>query len=248
MVMPKLLHFSERVGCGMTIRLDSGGLCTIWVAQAGVLVKKSRFGFLGATLYNERNVYKAAKTGIALAQQFPKNVLPVQIKNLLLGGFANTAWHCPTAAAIARVLNEALPKESAYEDDAKRIEAIIGTVVPAYGEIIEKSPLVIFPVSRLPLPKEQMKTALRLAWRIRKEPKLREFVELAYAHLCQFRDDITDPVDPTLAEDATPQEAISVLDPFLAIADKVEAERVQLEAEFREYKAAMQAQGRREGV
>ncbi len=109
---------------------------------------------------------------------------------------------------------------------------------------MEKWPLVIFPVSRLPLSKEEMKTALRLAWRIRKEPNLREFVELAYAHICQFRDDITAPIDPTLTKDATPQEAISILDPFLAIADKVEAERAELEAEFREYKAFMQAQGR----
>jgi hypothetical protein len=89
-----------------------------------------------------------------------------------------------------------------------------------------------------------MKTALRLAWRIRKEPKLREFVELAYAHLCQFRDDITAQIDPTLAKDVTPQEAISALDPFLAVAYKVEVERAQLEAEFRQYKAFMHARGR----
>lgn len=242
--MPRLLRFSEKVGCGMTIRLDSGEPCLISVAQTGVLVKRPRFVFLGATLYNERNVYRAAETGMALARRFPTNKLPVQIGNPVLRAFANAAWHCPTAAAIARVLNEALPTESAYDYDAKRIEALIGTVVPAYGEIIENWPLVIFPVSRLPLSKEEMKTALRLAWRLRKEPKLRGFVELAYAHLCQFREDITDPIDPTLTKDATPQRVISILDPFLAIADKVEAERAQLEAEFQQYKMFMQAQGR----
>jgi hypothetical protein len=73
------------------------------------------------------------------------------IKNLALRAFANAAWHCPTAAAVARVFNEAHSTETTDEDDAKWIEAIIGAAVPAYGEIIEKWPLVIFPVSRLPL-------------------------------------------------------------------------------------------------
>jgi hypothetical protein len=242
--MPKVLHFSERVGCEITLRLDSGEPCLISVAQSGVLVRKSRFGFVGAILYNEKNVYLAAKTGVALDQQFSTNRVPLQIKNPVLRAFANAAWHCPTATAVARVLNEALSAQSLSQNDAKKIETIVSTVVPAYGGIIEKWPLVIFPASHLPLPKEEMKTALRLAWRIRKEPNLREFVEFAYLHLCQFRDDVTAPIDPTLTKDATPQETISILDPFLAIADKVETERAQLQAEFQEYKTFMQSQGR----
>ncbi len=195
------------------------------------------------------------------ARSFLKTLLLSGLTEPNLKAFANAVLHCSNCAEVSVVLNEAdaravkrglIPDTSPggpvqpinYEDDAKRIEAIVGTAVPAYGEIMEKWPLVIFPVSRLPLSKEEMKTALRLAWRIRKEPNLREFVELAYAHICQFRDDITAPIDPTLTKDATPQEAISILDPFLAIADKVEAERAELEAEFREYKAFMQAQGR----
>jgi hypothetical protein len=106
--MPKILHFSERVGCGLTMRLNSREPCLISVAQAGVLVRKSRFGFFGAILYNEKNVYLAAKTGMALDQQFPTYLLPVQIVNPVLRAFANAAWHCPTAARVALVLNEAL--------------------------------------------------------------------------------------------------------------------------------------------
>ena len=93
------------------MRLDSGEPCLISVAQAGVRVKKSRFGWFGAVLYNEQNVYKAAKTGMALDRQFPINSLPVPIQNPVLRAFANAAWHCPTAAAVARVMNEALMNE-----------------------------------------------------------------------------------------------------------------------------------------
>jgi hypothetical protein len=111
--MPTILHFSERVGCGITVQLDSGEPCLISVAQAGVRARKSRTGFFGAILYNEKNVYLAAKTGMALDQQFPTHLVPVQIVNPVLRAFANAAWHCPTASTVARVLNEALSRRKA---------------------------------------------------------------------------------------------------------------------------------------
>lgn len=105
--MPKLLHHSETTGCGVTIRLDSGEPCVISVARTGVRVKKSRFGFLGATLYDEKNVYRAAQTAKALSELFPVPKLPVSIDNPVLNAFANAAWHCPTAAAVAVTLGKA---------------------------------------------------------------------------------------------------------------------------------------------
>ena len=33
--MPTVVHFSERVGCGITLRLDGGETCLISVAQTG---------------------------------------------------------------------------------------------------------------------------------------------------------------------------------------------------------------------
>ena len=65
-----MLYFSDssgrRPGRGATIRLDSGEPCLLSIAKSGVLVKRSRYGLLGATLYNETNVYKAAQTAMAL--------------------------------------------------------------------------------------------------------------------------------------------------------------------------------------
>jgi hypothetical protein len=90
------------------MRLDSGEPCLISVAQTGVRVKKSRFGFFGALLYNETNVYQAARTGIALDELFPTDRLPVTIKSPVLRAFANAAWHCATAAEVAITLNRAL--------------------------------------------------------------------------------------------------------------------------------------------
>lgn len=105
--MPEILHFSETVGCGLTVRLDSGEPCLLSVAQSGVLVKKSRFGLLGAILYNEKNTYLAAKTAMALAAIYPQR-LPLEIVNPVLSAFGNAIWQCSTAAEVARTLNEAV--------------------------------------------------------------------------------------------------------------------------------------------
>ena len=105
--MPTLLHYSETVGCGMTIRLDSGEPCLISVAQAGVRVRKSRLGLFGAKLYEETNVYRAAKTAMILDERFPDVKLPVSITNPVLRAFASAAWSCPSAAAVAVAINQA---------------------------------------------------------------------------------------------------------------------------------------------
>src|ERR1700690_1870132 len=110
--MPKLLHYSEKMGCGVTMRLDSGEPCLISVAQTGVRVRNTRFGFLGATLYDEKNVYRAAQTAMALHKRFPEWRLPVSLNNPVLRAFANAAWHCPTAAAVVVALGKA-------QDDAR---------------------------------------------------------------------------------------------------------------------------------
>jgi hypothetical protein len=68
--MTRILRFSEKVRCSATFMLDSGEPCLLSVAQTGVRVRKSRHGFMGPILYNEKSVYLAAKTGIALDALF----------------------------------------------------------------------------------------------------------------------------------------------------------------------------------
>lgn len=135
-------------------------------------------------------------------------------------------------------------KKETHDAKVARIRALIGNVVPAYGEIMEKHPLVIFPTSKLPLPKEDMKIALQLAWTMTNDEKLQTFVSIAYGHLSQFRDDVQIPIDPTLPLDATPYETNQILAPFLAVAKKMEAERDELMAEFDEFRRLSLARAR----
>jgi hypothetical protein len=115
--MPKLLRSSETSGCGATIELDSKEVVFVSIAVTGVLVrlidikggrmKVLMSSFFGPKLYNERNVYKNAKTAQSLSIIYPE--LPaLTFKNPVLTAFANAIWHCRSAAEVSVTLNEAL--------------------------------------------------------------------------------------------------------------------------------------------
>jgi len=64
--------------------------------------------FFGPTLYNEKNVYLAAKTAEALDLLYPEYRVPVTFRNAVLSAFINAIWHCSTASQVATTLNEAI--------------------------------------------------------------------------------------------------------------------------------------------
>lgn len=116
--MPKLIHYSEKVGCGVTIGLDSGETCLISVAQAGVLVRSRQRGlvaaligpFFGPKLYEEKDVYKAANMAMALDVLYSDYQVPIRFKNPVLGAFTNAVWRCATAAEVSIALQSAAQK------------------------------------------------------------------------------------------------------------------------------------------
>jgi hypothetical protein len=95
-------------GCFANVRMDNGDPCFISVAQTGVIVKKSKVGFFGATLYDEKNVYHAAMTAKALFYLYPEQLTPEGINNPVLKAFTNAALHCTNLAEVTGVLNEAV--------------------------------------------------------------------------------------------------------------------------------------------
>jgi hypothetical protein len=153
----KLLYWSETIGCGATIKLRTGEICMVSIAQSGVLVKASRgrfarymVGLFGAILFNERNVYKGAQVGIALMRLFPKQEIPITFRNPVLNAFANAIWQCSSAANVAMILSNAVPLADAQ---AKRDEKIVDdlTELMARGETKFGT---FYDVSTLPHPKE----------------------------------------------------------------------------------------------
>jgi hypothetical protein len=59
--MVKILYFADdkRNGCGATVRFETGEPCLVSLAQSGIILKKSRYGFFGPMLYAEKVVYKS---------------------------------------------------------------------------------------------------------------------------------------------------------------------------------------------
>jgi hypothetical protein len=109
----EILYYADqkhgiRRGCGATIRLESGEPCFLSIAQSGVLVKRSRSGFFGAVLYNEKVVYKNSLCGLALAYLYPEKRFPDDVCDPNLGSFMNAILHCQNSSDVTKILNEAI--------------------------------------------------------------------------------------------------------------------------------------------
>jgi hypothetical protein len=107
--MTTLVQFLDKGHLGLWARLkmDNGDPCWIGIAQTGIVVKKSKIGLLGAKLFEESNVYEAGMTAMRLAQEYPSDLTPPSMHNVVLKAFANAVMHCSDLAQVCRVLNEA---------------------------------------------------------------------------------------------------------------------------------------------
>jgi hypothetical protein len=80
------------------------------------LVKGYRglFSFFGSKLFEEKNVYLAARIAGVLDLFYPINSMPGAFKNPVLSNFANAVWHCSTAAEVAVTLGKAADSDLAF--------------------------------------------------------------------------------------------------------------------------------------
>ena len=105
----KLIRYLDgKLGCWSRVSLESGDPIWISIAQTGVIVKKSRLGLMGATLYNETNVSTAAKMAQALDAQVSKYATPAEMTNPVLRAFTQAALECQSAAQLAVRISKAM--------------------------------------------------------------------------------------------------------------------------------------------
>jgi hypothetical protein len=210
--MTKLVYSSERAGCGATIQLDSGDICIVSVAQAGVRVRTYRPGrflgsFFGPILYDEKNVYANAQTAQALSEQFPEQQPNLMFENPVLCVFANAIWHCSTPAEVAKVLNEAPRRPFGSELCARPAALRAQTAKPSagsgippppsmeqiirdYGAFMEQHPSLptrIEDATLLPHRKELILDALFSAMGQPQPKEIQEFLRVAAMSLVQFQ-------------------------------------------------------------
>jgi hypothetical protein len=71
-------------------------------------VRKTRYGFFGAELFNEKSVFQNARRTGALAYLFPIKRFPDTVSNPVLRAFFNAILHCRNANEVCEVLNRAI--------------------------------------------------------------------------------------------------------------------------------------------
>lgn len=122
---------------------------------------------MGAKLYNETNVYNAAKTAQTLDAQISEYVTPSEMTNPVLRAFTQVALECKSAAQLSVRLNKALDDEGTSDlisDENRKKAKIREQIISEYGSYIENHPPVgeIRDVSELPYPKEEILDAITL--------------------------------------------------------------------------------------
>lgn len=97
--------------------------------------------------------------------------------------------------------------ESVVDTHAVAEAAISAT--QKYGAILEDNPgVLVFDNKVLPLPKTQMKTALRIAWTVADSNEFRASIECCYLGLSNFQDGVGD--KPIMLADSSAIEAMDI--------------------------------------
>jgi hypothetical protein len=104
-------YLNCKEGYWSRVDLENGDPIWISVAHTGVVVKKSKIGFLGTTLYNERSNFSAAKTAHALNAGISKYVTPIDMTNPVLRAFTQVALESKSADQLAARVNQAAKKK-----------------------------------------------------------------------------------------------------------------------------------------
>jgi hypothetical protein len=102
--MSKLIRYRE--GHWANIRMDNDDSCRLIVSRAGISVKKSKIRLFGSKLYEEKNIYKVAKTAQTLNLLYTDNLTPAEMRNWLLKSFTNAALHCRSLTEFITILTE----------------------------------------------------------------------------------------------------------------------------------------------
>lgn len=151
---------------------------------------------------------------------------------------------------LAATKDDALPREQAsseMEGEAPEVNPEdIFSVVSAYGRIIEQQNESALPLTMLPLPKDQMKTVLKLAWVAVNQQSGKDAVEAGYSYLAHFREGIDSPISYGLDElraaaekQDLNSETLKGFSDRVSLFDEITAESLILAREFDEFKSSL---------
>lgn len=131
--MCKLTGFLDdtRKGHWANVMMDNGDSCRIIISHAGVSVRKSKFGLFGSKLYEEKNIYKAAKMAETLGLLHSDDLTPAEMPHAVLKAFTNAVLHCRSLAEFGALLNEV----SDYLQGRKRDVSVAKRLLGLYNKL-----------------------------------------------------------------------------------------------------------------
>jgi hypothetical protein len=104
--MAALYGFRDRGGKRHAIaRMDNGDAVYIAVADSGVSVRSSRFGFLGCRLYQADTLEEARATARRLEPMCNGHLTPPGMEDPLLLTFTRAVLRCSNASEVSELLN-----------------------------------------------------------------------------------------------------------------------------------------------
>ena len=98
---------NPRKACWSRVILDSGEPIWISIAQTGVLIKRSKLGLFGATLFRESEILKCADVGDALHREFDDCTVPDGMTNPALRVFTQAALNSKSTLELCGKLDKA---------------------------------------------------------------------------------------------------------------------------------------------
>lgn len=205
-------------------------------------------GFRGA-LHQRNPLLPSALIGIAI---FGASLAVMQFFDLTIDLVDGRVWALIGAAVgfISAKKEDALPggqgagatKEYATEATLDDFFGVVG----AYGQIMEKDPDTAFPLTKLPLPKEQMKKVLKLVWVAVDHQSGKDAVEAGYSHLAYFREDVHAPtsrgfeeLEAATRKEALSTDAVNTFSDRMSLFETITAESLALAQEFEEFKNSL---------
>ncbi len=177
------------------VDLENGDPIWIYVAQTGVVVKKSRRGLMGPTLYEESNLRAIAATVYALDGQIVEYLTPKAMVNPMLRAFTQAALECTSAVQFLGRLYKARglgqTRDWMSDEDKEKAE-IRKQIISEYGYYIATHPLgvEIRDVSELPYPKQEILDALTLEIALENDDKRVSAMIICGMALAKFQDNV----------------------------------------------------------
>lgn len=153
--MGTLVRYADTRGqCWSRVNLASGEPIWISVAESSIVVKRSRLGIMGAKLYLESNVDKAARTAQTLDAEVAEYNTPTEMTNPVLRVFTQAALEAESAAELSIRLNRA--SRSVSDSLANMTDQDAQHLVYAFADVLAEHCELILDADLLPADKNHL--------------------------------------------------------------------------------------------